>query len=407
MADLSELNGIPPQPDRGDPRDAGGPQDGGRPSILHRSRRPQAPTTIDELRERLVSTGKPGRVPAGKVMHIREDMESAHGADMVMAVAAMAAQVQGFPDDVVIDAPDAERPNKEWVAIQRQGNGLWRIITERPNHPSGGEVFSGWNRESLIHMIGRAMALPELSRAGHDTLKLFGAMPKLPEEVEPFMAAIESSVPTHVLAAPLRQGFGSNYTDKIGTSAVIADAWVKAMAARKVYVNQPATSPADNSPLLAHVGKDVADMGLVKALLDAGADIEARDVEGKSALLTSLRKGRVDIAKLLLDRGADATLRDRDGLSAVDHLIVGLGWIGYGQKTDPSELARELMDAGCVDRNDDEYPWSEKLCWKIDKQVEELEKMSGSSFADHMDKTISMMRKVLAVLEEGPSQKPR
>jgi|SRR5208283_4418387 len=55
-------------------------------------------------------------------------------------------------------------------------------------------------------------------------------------------------------------------------------------------------------------------------LLDHGADVNAVDSTGWTALMTAVESQHFDIARLLLRRGADATLRDRDGYRALDHL---------------------------------------------------------------------------------------
>ena len=55
------------------------------------------------------------------------------------------------------------------------------------------------------------------------------------------------------------------------------------------------------------------DLDEVRRLLEAGADIEARDNEGETPLHDACWNGHLEIARLLLDRGADATAVDNDG----------------------------------------------------------------------------------------------
>lgn len=55
----------------------------------------------------------------------------------------------------------------------------------------------------------------------------------------------------------------------------------------------------------------------VKILLGAGADPDAADARGWTALLMALKTSRWENASLLLDRGADPTLPNIVGLSAV------------------------------------------------------------------------------------------
>ena len=56
--------------------------------------------------------------------------------------------------------------------------------------------------------------------------------------------------------------------------------------------------------------------GLVRSLLDAGANPEDRDGEGDTALLKAVRQGHYEVAGLLLRRGADRGARGRDGQSS-------------------------------------------------------------------------------------------
>jgi ankyrin repeat protein len=64
---------------------------------------------------------------------------------------------------------------------------------------------------------------------------------------------------------------------------------------------------------------EVNNFEAVKALLDAGAPIDARDTESQSTPLHRAASwGRVDVVKLLLERGADARLADKNGHTALD-----------------------------------------------------------------------------------------
>lgn len=76
------------------------------------------------------------------------------------------------------------------------------------------------------------------------------------------------------------------------------------------------------------------DVARVQALLVAGTDINVRDDEnGRTALMTAVRTGNVDIMNILLAGGADATLCDNENQTALmfgadfDDDAVALGMI--------------------------------------------------------------------------------
>jgi ankyrin repeat protein len=50
---------------------------------------------------------------------------------------------------------------------------------------------------------------------------------------------------------------------------------------------------------------------VVRRLLTAGADVEAQDADGQTALMIAARSSVIEVARLLLENGADANARER------------------------------------------------------------------------------------------------
>lgn len=113
---------------------------------------------------------------------------------------------------------------------------------------------------------------------------------------------------------------------------------------------------------------EAADLAAIDALLTAGADINARDQHGQTALMNAATNGQVEVVRLLADRGADLNHRAKYGLTAVmlavvpghrdvvrilveagaDLMLRGRGAPGFDGKT-AADLARDREDAAVLD----------------------------------------------------------
>jgi uncharacterized protein len=68
-----------------------------------------------------------------------------------------------------------------------------------------------------------------------------------------------------------------------------------------------------------------ANVEAVNMLLDLGVDANARNAEGRTALMGAAHKGRNDIVQLLVDRGADLAVRDIGSRDTI-HKLSGVSW---------------------------------------------------------------------------------
>ena len=125
----------------------------------------------------------------------------------------------------------------------------------------------------------------------------------------------------------LAHGADERATDETGKPPIVYAAArarldiVKRLLARDIDVN--ARYPHDLTLLMWASGPDEkvseADaIGVVAYLLDKGAQINDRDVRGRTALMIAAEGGHAEIAALLVARGADAAMRDRAGKRAAD-----------------------------------------------------------------------------------------
>jgi len=75
---------------------------------------------------------------------------------------------------------------------------------------------------------------------------------------------------------------------------------------------------------------------VVKFLLDKGADVNSKNTNGYTALMAASWSGHADVVKLLLDRGVDVKAKDIEGGTA----LMGASWAGH------ADVVKLLLDKG-------------------------------------------------------------
>jgi ankyrin repeat protein len=79
-------------------------------------------------------------------------------------------------------------------------------------------------------------------------------------------------------------------------------------------------------------------VGLVGLLIEAGAELDAKDAHGFTPLHFAAQEFLPEIARILVGKGADANARDEDGNSVL--------WRAVFSSAGRDEIARFLLDNG-------------------------------------------------------------
>ncbi len=130
-------------------------------------------------------------------------------------------------------------------------------------------------------------------------------------------AVIEALLAAGPPALPVLNMPGADGNAPLGLAAFFGHgSTVRLLLARGADVHAVAQNFMKVQPLHAAVGGSCAEA--VEALLEHGADVNARQQVGYTPLMGAAAGGREDLADLLLKHGADPSLVSEDGKTAAD-----------------------------------------------------------------------------------------
>ena len=112
----------------------------------------------------------------------------------------------------------------------------------------------------------------------------------------------------------IKQGADVNVKDNDGNTALISSSYNGHLEIEQ-GADVEAKDKTGKTALIESSSNGCLD--IVKCLLDNGADVEAKDKTGKTALIWSSNNGHLDIVKYLIEQGADVNVKNNDGNTAL------------------------------------------------------------------------------------------
>lgn len=156
------------------------------------------------------------------------------------------------------------------------------------------------------------------------------------------LSTAASHADANAIEESLRDGANVNNRDLAGRTALMLAADKYRLAAIEVGNVQRKRNTDDEIP-----HDEQARSIAVELLLKNGADVNIQDKNGWTALMLSIREGHIIVVKVLLKNGADVNLKNSDGKAAIDYAKLG----------NHTRIVELLLEAGANQESGNAMKW--------------------------------------------------
>jgi len=267
------------------------------------------------------------------------------GFDLKYHDASYPPKVESIAISKVVDKRDYETMTKQSVPLQSQND--WRIASKHTSEPTpsieeeqGKKLIAAVKKNDLeqVKMLLAEGADPNAADRNGETALMLAAIKKMPGMVNLLLDAGADpnkqgeDAKTALLNALFNTGLDPEKSerDEPFVMQIVSSLLAEGADANSAYTN---TRRGTTALMMAAMGGYTQ---ACEALLDAGADPNAADIDGHTALYEALANKDAEIMNLLVSRHADVNAIDRDGMSLLN----------YAEKWQLAEMAELLKQLG-------------------------------------------------------------
>ena len=144
-------------------------------------------------------------------------------------------------------------------------------------------------------------------------------------------------------------------------------------------------------------------IGFLGDLIDAGGDVNARDVSQTTPLMLAVFHGHFDCVELLADSGADVSALDRDGVSVLAQVRNGRAAVLWKRRRALRHL-RDRIEHGHVDREEIDQSIEQDFEWlrSVEERYQEIQAYLSALGAKDCGTPVDLLTFPVTIRAVGP-----